>query len=137
MKKRLTAVVVIIILSVALFILNSRPRVAPTIINTSVPPSHSGRLVEIFLNQNGVSKNNLTVRTGDTVLFKNTDSALHWPASGTHPAHLGCPGFDAMRGLKQNESYSFTFEKAATCSFHDHLNARNTSYNGIITINEK
>lgn len=161
MKKIVAAIVIFIIFVIALFLLSSRSAEAPavtgspnaanspTVAQSAVTPaspenkivkpdgsSRSGRIFEIIISQNGVSQNNLSLKIGDAVSFKNMDSALHWPASGLHPTHLGCPNFDSLRGLKQGETFSFTFEKALICSFHDHLNARNTSYNGTVTITE-
>lgn len=150
---------VFIIFVIALFVFNGRflespPTVSsPNPTNFSVAPqaapvssenpasksdgqSGIGRVFEMIIGASGVSQNNLTVKTGDTVLFKNTDLILHWPASGPHPTHLGCPGFDSRRGLKQGESFSFTFMKTTVCSFHDHLNAGNSNYNGTITVKE-
>lgn len=68
----------------------------------------------------------LTIKVGDIVKFINNDSQPHWPASGVHPTHQICPGFDALHGLTTGESYSFTFKIAKTCPFHDHLNPSHT-----------
>lgn len=65
--------------------------------------------------------NIVTIKTGDMVKFVNNDSVPHWPASGVHPTHQICPGFDALRGLNNGETYSFKFNEAKTCPWHDHL----------------
>lgn len=64
----------------------------------------------------------LKIKAGAKVNFINRDSAPHWPASGTHPTHEICPGFDALKGLAKDEVYSFTFTEVKTCPVHDHLN---------------
>lgn len=65
----------------------------------------------------------LRIKASTTVHFVNLDSTtLHWPASGAHPTHEICPGFDALKGLATGELYSFTFSEAKTCPMHDHLN---------------
>lgn len=65
---------------------------------------------------------NLTIKKGDTVEFVNKDTRDWWPASGIHPTHELCPGFDSLRGLKPGERYSFTFNEArGLCPMHDHL----------------
>jgi plastocyanin len=147
MKKILASTVVIIIFVVILFILNSRSGIAPVVTNTPVltspsiqkdsPPNKfdSGKFFEILISENGLSKNNLSLKTGDTVRFINNDPVLHWPASGPHPTHQLCPKFDALRGLKLGETYSFTFNKAISCPFHDHLNT-GAQYRGTITVTE-
>ncbi len=86
-----------------------------------------GKIVEIF--SNGFVPNNLVVKKGDTVTFINRDTSEHWPASNIHPTHTlypesgGCIGskFDACRGLKSGESWSFTFDQKGTWGYHDHL----------------
>src|SRR3989344_4210357 len=66
---------------------------------------------------------------------KNKDPAEHWPASAMHPTHTVYSGsgiekcgtseegniFDACRGLKQDESWSFTFNEKGEWNYHDHL----------------
>lgn len=79
----------------------------------------------------GFNPSDITIKVGDTVKFVNEESVPHWPASGMHPTHQICPGFDSLRGLDTGESYSFTFREAKTCPFHDHLNA---SMRGSITV---
>lgn len=80
----------------------------------------SERMVEITAG--GFAPAELKVKVGTMVKFTNRDSELHQPASGVHPTHEICPGFDALKGLAKDESYSFTFNTAKTCPFHDHLN---------------
>ena len=57
-----------------------------------------------------------------------------------HPTHKVYPGsdiekcgtaeesniFDACRGLKEGESYEFTFNEKGSWRYHDHLNIKNT-----------
>jgi plastocyanin len=79
--------------------------------------------VEIDMTANGFSPDNITVKSGTVVTFKNLDSAPHWPASDPHPTHTDLPGFDALKGLNQGETYSFTFTQLGKWGFHDHLNS--------------
>ncbi len=78
------------------------------------------RTVEIT--PGGFAPATLKIKAGTQVNFVNRDSALHWPASGVHPAHELCPGFDSLKGLAKDEVYKFTFTEVKTCSMHDHLN---------------
>ncbi len=78
------------------------------------------RMVEIT--SAGFQPSALKIKVGMTVRFMNKDSQLHWPASGIHPTHELCAGFDALKGLAQDEQYSFTFKEVKTCPMHDHLN---------------
>ncbi|MDO8505510.1 MAG: hypothetical protein Q7S48_02960 [bacterium] len=63
----------------------------------------------------------IRVLVGTTITFVNKGTKEVWPASGRHPAHDICPGFDALKGLKQGETYSYVFDKVAECPFHNHL----------------
>lgn len=83
-------------------------------------PEALQRTVEITAG--GFAPATLKIKASTTVTFINRDSAPHWPASGIHPTHQICPGFDALKGLAKDESYSFTFTEKKTCPMHDHLN---------------
>ena len=63
----------------------------------------------------------LRVLVGTKVTFVNKGTKAVWPASGMHPTHLICPGFDALKGLKSGETYSYVFSKPSECPFHNHL----------------
>ena len=62
----------------------------------------------------------LRVLAGTRVTFVNKSAKPVWPASGVHPTHEICPGFDALQSLKQGETYAFVFEEAKDCPFHNH-----------------
>lgn len=103
---------------------------------TKVEPAE-GSTVEITVQ--GFSPQQLKVRAGDTVTFINRDSLPHWPASAIHPSHDdypeqgGCIGsaFDACRGLKTGETFSFTFWQNGTWHYHDHLHS---AFRGTIVV---
>lgn len=77
----------------------------------------------------------LTIKAGDTVTFKNQSVQNMWTASAMHPTHIlysdtplseHCPdatntSFDACKGTPSGNSWSFTFTKTGTWSYHDHL----------------
>lgn len=83
----------------------------------------------------GYSPSILTIKAGDTVTFKNQSAQNMWTASAMHPAHIlysgtslsdHCPdtaniSFDACKGTPSGDSWSFTFTKVGTWSYHDHL----------------
>ncbi len=147
MKKVILTLIVIVILIVVLFVLKSQTSNAPqqtsfTPTATLLPSSSlkaesvSPQAYSIKITRQGVSPQNLNIKVGDTVTFTNLDSVPHWPASGVHPTHQICPGFDSLRGLAQNESYSHTFTEAKVCPFHDHVNASDSGYRGSITVSD-
>jgi plastocyanin len=78
-----------------------------------------GTVVEIT--DDGFEPSTLTVSSGDTVTFENKSSDDAWPASNVHPTHQLYPGFDAKKPLLSGESYSFTFTKAGSWGYHNHL----------------
>lgn len=88
----------------------------------------------VKLTSTGLSPASLSIRKGDTVTILNTTDAAFWPASDPHPTHTQCPGFDALRGLGNGESYTLTFTKVQTCGYHNHLDSANASMRGTITV---
>lgn len=88
----------------------------------------------IVMTSQGFSPSSLTIAVGTTVQFVNKDpDAPHWPASGVHPTHQICPGFDSLRPIEPEGSYRFTFTEAKTCPMHDHLNP---SLRGTVVVTE-
>jgi len=77
--------------------------------------------VEIDMTDSGFSPSEVTVKSGTTVVFKNTGSKPAWPASNPHPVHTDLSGFDAKRAIANGDSYSFTFTKVGVWGFHNHL----------------
>ncbi|MFY9462350.1 MAG: hypothetical protein WAP51_04070, partial [Candidatus Sungiibacteriota bacterium] len=80
------------------------------------------------------SPQTLTIAVGTTVRFVNKDKVDRWPASGFHPTHQICPGFDSKGSMKPGASYRFTFTEAKQCPMHDHLNP---AIRGTIVVNPK
>lgn len=80
---------------------------------------------------NGFAPASVTIKAGDTVVFKNNSDRDFWPASGPHPTHTNYPEFDAKRAFSAGGSYSFTFTRTGSWKYHDHLNPALT---GTITV---
>lgn len=75
----------------------------------------------VSITSSGFAAPKVTVRLGGTVTWKNDDTQPHWPASDPHPDHTALPGLDALIGLAPGKSYSYTFTKSGTFTYHDHL----------------
>ena len=86
----------------------------------------------VTYNGSSFSPSEVTIKKGGTVTFTSTGDM--WVASGPHPAHSGysgtnknqhCPDTSktAFDQCAPGSSYSFTFQKAGTWPYHDHLNA--------------
>nr|MBI4156538.1 hypothetical protein [Candidatus Woesearchaeota archaeon] len=103
----------------------------------------SGSMIQnriIELTSEGFNPKSLTIKQGQKVTWVNKISEETWPASAMHPTHKVYPGsdiekcgtseesniFDACKGLKEGESYGFTFNEKGTWRYHDHLNIKNT-----------
>ena len=101
----------------------------PTPTPTPVAPA-AAREVMVVYTDAGYTPNSVRIKVGETVTFQNNSSGSIWPASGLHPTHDvyptkgGCisSAFDACKGLKSGESWSFKFNEAGTWKYHDHLN---------------
>lgn len=102
-------------------------------------PAESGERTEekiITKTDAGFSPNSITIKKGETVIWKNQSTGAFWPASAMHPTHTAydgtalsehCPdtaktAFDACQGIATGGSWSFTFEKTGSWKYHDHLN---------------
>lgn len=81
----------------------------------------SGKVVEISYNGTVYTPSNITIETGDTVVFKNNSTGSFWPASGPHPQHTDYPEFDPKKAIAAGGTFEFKFLKAGEWGFHDHL----------------
>ena len=91
--------------------------------------SGGGNQVEenvVTYTDSGFSPSTLTIKAGDTVVFKNESSSAFWPASAVHPTHELYPEFDAKAAISLGSTYSFTFNRVGTWKYHNHLNASHT-----------
>lgn len=87
-----------------------------------------GEVHTIHIDTDGFSPQNLTIASGDTILWINDGLEFTWPASDLHPTHSlhpttgGCShsGFDTCRGLKVGDEFSFTFIELGAFGYHDH-----------------
>jgi plastocyanin len=89
----------------------------------------------VTYNGSGFSPNEVTIKKGGTVTWVNSSGGEMWVASAQHPTHTIYDGtslsqhcvdgqsdtFDQCAGETGN--YSFTFDKAGTWGYHNHLNA--------------
>lgn len=84
----------------------------------------------------------VTVRKGGTVTFTSTGANM-WVASGPHPEHTGYDGTSrsahcaagAASSFDQcgtGASYSFTFDKAGTWPYHNHVDA--TKFGRVVVV---
>ena len=77
----------------------------------------------VTLTERGFVPAELVVREGDTVQFVTKNNEPFWPASNVHPTHTNFPDFDPRTPIDPSASWSFTFTKAGTYKYHDHINS--------------
>ena len=78
----------------------------------------------VQITKNGFTPSATTVNVGDTVTWKNADTAVHQVVADD--------GSFASPVLKSGESYSFTFQKSGKTSFRD---SYATNHRGSVTVN--
>lgn len=143
-------VVLLILIGVAVY-LSSHPEtaVAPTdsmTASTTGTPSGNaavgatGQSQIITYSDKGFSPATVTIAEGTTVTWNNTSARPMWVASGNHPSHTVYDGtstnehcvsgaatsasvFDECAAIPSGGTYSFTFTKAGSWSYHNHAHA--------------
>lgn len=90
---------------------------------------------EIVITEYGVSPSTITVKKGDSVLWRNQDTAAHSIilTSPNPPAEL--EGFGSDEPLDKGETYSFLFEATGTFTYEDPQNPARVQ--GTITVEDK
>ncbi|HYE22229.1 MAG TPA: cupredoxin domain-containing protein [Verrucomicrobiae bacterium] len=91
------------------------PPPASTGSNSSTPATNS-----ITIQNDTFVPATLTINRGQTVTWVNKDQVNHYVASDPHPQHTALPGFDSG-AFAPNATYLYTFDKAGTFTYHDHL----------------
>ena len=111
----------------------STPVVTATSTATSTPTSIASttKTHTITYTETGFSPADLTIKTGETIVFKNNSARAFWPASNDHPSHTIYPEFDPKKTIAAGESWSFTFTKVGSWKYHDH---RAANLGGTITV---
>lgn len=74
----------------------------------------------------GFSPKSITVKVGTTVTWTNTSGKSMWVASNPHPTHQDLPGFDQLAKVDKDGTYSYTFTKAGSWKYHNHLAPNDT-----------
>lgn len=112
---------------------------------SATEPATSPQTVTVTYDGKTYTPATVTIKSGDTIMFKNTSGKNMWVASDEHPTHTEYDGtsrsahcaagytgekpFDQCKA--ESADYSFTFMKAGAIEFHDHLNP---SVHGTVTV---
>ena len=97
-------------------------------------PGPSGATITIGAN-GAVSPAQVTISTGLSVTFVNSDTRPHDISSDPHPSHTACPSMNVLGTLAAGQTrLTNSFAGAGTCGFHDHSDPDNAALKGTITI---
>ncbi|MBX4189844.1 cupredoxin domain-containing protein [Candidatus Parcubacteria bacterium] len=146
--KTLTAVVVVILVVIGLFVwyrgglnlqvsVDTSPTVSPTLSaspsasvspSSSASPAASPKQYLITYNDSGYSPATINVPLGATVTWKNNSTHGMWTAADPHPIHNSYPegggcinsDFDACKQIQPGQSWSFTFNQKGSWGYHNH-----------------
>lgn len=99
---------------------------APAAPNANMPATQN----VVSYTDNGFSPKTLTIKKGETVVFKDAASDDVRIASNPHPLHNGYPTtggcvastFDSCQNITPGSSWSFTFDLVGSWGYHNHLN---------------
>ena len=77
--------------------------------------------VTVQITHSGFEPETVSVKQGQSVTWINSDTASHQIAADPYPTHASLPALFSGESLAQNETYSFTFDKPGTYTYHDPL----------------
>lgn len=133
----------LILLVAGWYFFSSRPSAPSPIQNIAVDDSQNAAVPEaagapmaatVVYGQNGFSPSTVTVAKGGVVTFVNQGDRGMWVAADLHPTHeeydgttknQHCPDAaeTAFDQCSVSAAYSFTFGKAGTWHYHNHVSA--------------
>ncbi len=114
----------------AVFAETGKPVLA-SIFEQEVAPREGMGMVTVRYTNKGFEPAKLTLPVGTMVEFINQSDKEMWVASNVHPSHEILPTFDQFKGVKNGQSYMYTFDKKGIWPYHDHINA---AWEGMITV---
>lgn len=112
--------------------------VEPT--SPSAGPANDDSVTDVTLTDAGFSPASVTISIGDTVRFTNNSSGRMWVGADNHPTHTTYDGtsvrehcqngtsaaFDECGAVETGGTFDFTFTKAGTFGYHNHVRASET-----------
>lgn len=86
---------------------------------------------EVTVTKNGFEPSDVKIKKCQQVSWTNQDIKPHQVAADPYPTNSSYPEFVGP-ALVQNDSFTFTFEKAGTFTYHDQLNP--FAFKGTVTV---
>jgi plastocyanin len=132
------AILVLVVVGILyLEVIKQKPKVTSTQHSTApvsgVVNAETPGTVTVTLTKDGFVPDEISLKKGDSITFKNTTGNLYWPASNLHPSHLLYPEFDPQQPISPTDTWTFTFLTPGEWKFHDHLSPY---FTGTITVKE-
>lgn len=113
-------VLVLCAASFILFFVLGEPNIVPSQ-QLSASLFTDDKSVIVLMQEGKFEPEELQIKSGTRVIFKNTDTKLRWPASNLHPTHGIYPEFDPDAQIAPTEEWAFVFRKKGRWRYHDHL----------------
>ncbi|MGH9314675.1 MAG: hypothetical protein ACRD09_09335 [Vicinamibacterales bacterium] len=89
----------------------------------------------IRITANGVDPKEITIRSGQTVLFVNNDGRTREMLTTPHLFHTDCPAINAVGNLAAGASrMTEALNVVRICGYHDHLNPDDQRFRGQINV---
>lgn len=107
MNKTITWGLVIVVLAAAVYFLGFANNTTSSVV--------------MNMTSKGYSPQNITIKQGESIVFRNNDSEDLWPASNIHPTHEIYSEFDPKKPVPAGQSWTFQFNKKGVWRYHDHL----------------
>jgi plastocyanin len=96
-------------------------------------PGPSGATITI--SNGAVSPSSVTISSGQSVTFVNSDGRTHNMTSDPHPSHNDCPNINAVGTISNGQTkLTNALTVVRTCGFHDHDDPDNNALKGQIII---
>jgi plastocyanin len=81
-------------------------------------------VANVSVTKDGFVPATIQIKKGSQVAWTNNDSSPHQVITDPHPTHTNLKSLDSS-SLGQGESFTFTFEKTGTFTYHDEMNPLN------------
>lgn len=120
----LVIILVVLVLIIGGFFYFKNSSILTNLLNKVKPVNPQTQVVSqnvVTITDQGFIPATIKIKKNTQVKWKDMDKASYQVASDPHPIHSGLPGL-VSPVLLTNDSYSFTFEKVGTFTYHDHLN---------------
>ena len=137
MKKILLVAVAGLVLSGCYHIAKTAPvsqeaKTKPGAAETQEPQAVENKNTLVY-DDSGFTPKAMTVGVGTIVTWRNTGNKMMRVASAIHPTHQELPGFDQLEATGNGTTYGYTFIKAGTWRYHNHVSPGDT---GMVIVEE-